>query len=185
MEFLLDPGEAVYRDADSAARFHLTDTPLDGTVPAGTYYMSLWVDQLNDIDEANEGNNVSSGTGFVRIGLPPLPRLGAAAASSETFPPSVAPAASFNGLLQPNALTRRVQVIEDPDGTRRVQFLDELPRSHVPPYNLAAGVAPATVGGQALRHLAASPSTALVFDKRNVSADVVNTPIVGARPMPE
>lgn len=54
--FELLPGESAYRDAFNRLRFNFPDN-----VPTGTYYMALWVDDLDTIHELNEQDNISFG----------------------------------------------------------------------------------------------------------------------------
>jgi hypothetical protein len=60
--FDLQPGETVYRDENNAIGFRFPDQ-----LPAGTYYMALWVDDLDRVSEANENDNISLGDSEVTI----------------------------------------------------------------------------------------------------------------------
>ncbi|EGV27865.1 peptidase C1A papain [Thiorhodococcus drewsii AZ1] len=60
--FDLDAGDFVYRDENNAIGFHFPDT----LVP-GIYYLALWVDDLNAVEESNEDDNVSFGDDQVTI----------------------------------------------------------------------------------------------------------------------
>lgn len=57
----IGPGESVYRDENNPVSFYLP------TIPAGTYYMGVWVDDLNQIQESNENDNFSSGEQMVTM----------------------------------------------------------------------------------------------------------------------
>ncbi len=60
--FTLEPGGSAYRDADNAISFRFPDT-----LTPGTYYMALWVDDLNTVQESNEDDNVSPADNQVAI----------------------------------------------------------------------------------------------------------------------
>ncbi|MBF0377166.1 MAG: hypothetical protein HQK72_06760 [Desulfamplus sp.] len=66
--FFLAPGEIVYRRTANPTYFNLYTTYDGYTVPSGTYYMALWVDDMNVESESNELNNGSYSSGTVRIG---------------------------------------------------------------------------------------------------------------------
>lgn len=67
-QFILDPGGYIYRDAWNAEYFNLYETYDGYPVPAGTYYMALWVDDRNVEAESNELNNGSYSWGTVQVG---------------------------------------------------------------------------------------------------------------------
>ena len=60
--FDLAPGEAVYRNADNALSFQFPDR-----IDPGTYYMAIWVDDLNTVTESSENDNVSLGNSVITI----------------------------------------------------------------------------------------------------------------------
>ncbi len=62
ISFALEPGETAYRDQQNALNFQLPDQ-----LQPGIYYIALWVDDLNVIEESNENDNVSMGDGVVTI----------------------------------------------------------------------------------------------------------------------
>ncbi|RLW64167.1 MAG: hypothetical protein B6D73_11485 [gamma proteobacterium symbiont of Stewartia floridana] len=64
---ILDPGESVYRDEESAASFNLFTDTNGNSIPSGTYYMSLWVDDQGYESESNEINNLSIGNTQVTL----------------------------------------------------------------------------------------------------------------------
>ena len=66
-QFLLEPGGIVYRNNFSSAHFNLYEDYYGDYVTPGIYYMGLWVDDLNIIDESNELNNCSYSWGIVNI----------------------------------------------------------------------------------------------------------------------
>ena len=64
----LAPGGAIWRNAGNPASFNVFREVLFGrSIPSGTYYISLWVDDLGQIRESNEWNNVSVGRNLVTI----------------------------------------------------------------------------------------------------------------------
>jgi C1A family cysteine protease len=65
--YYLDPGEYVYREDYSAARFNLYQDYRKNPVPAGIYYMAVSVDDLNIEEESNELNNGSYSWGGVPV----------------------------------------------------------------------------------------------------------------------
>lgn len=60
--FALSTGESVYRDAGNSISFQFPDQ-----LTSGTYYMALWVDDLNVIEESNENDNISVGSSTLRM----------------------------------------------------------------------------------------------------------------------
>ena len=60
--FELGPGISAVRDADNPLSFRVPET-----IPAGTYYMALWVDDVNEVRECNETDNVSLGRDQVQF----------------------------------------------------------------------------------------------------------------------
>ena len=65
--FELVSGDNVYRDFSNPAYFKINYEQAGSKIPDGTYYMSLWVDDLSKIAESNESNNVSTGNNTVSI----------------------------------------------------------------------------------------------------------------------
>jgi hypothetical protein len=63
--------EYVYRDTDSAAGFDLYQDYRKNPVPPGSYYMAVWVDDLDMEEKSNELNNSSySSDGQPEIVIP-------------------------------------------------------------------------------------------------------------------
>lgn len=60
--FDLSPGEYVYRDDNNSIQFQFPDR-----IEPGAYYMALWVDDLNVVQESNENDNISIGSHTVVI----------------------------------------------------------------------------------------------------------------------
>ncbi|MCG7984054.1 MAG: C1 family peptidase [Candidatus Thiodiazotropha lotti] len=64
---ILNPGVSVYRDEESPASFNLFTDTNGNSIPSGTYYMSLWVDDQGYENESNEINNLSIGNTQVTL----------------------------------------------------------------------------------------------------------------------
>ncbi|MBF0204166.1 MAG: hypothetical protein HQK67_07585 [Desulfamplus sp.] len=60
--FDLEPGETVYRDESIAISFNFPDE-----ITSGAYYMALWVDDLDFLQESNENDNISVGNRTINI----------------------------------------------------------------------------------------------------------------------
>lgn len=83
----LPPGYVTYRDESNPASFNLFVSMLSGkTIPAGTYYMALWVDDTNKLSEANESNNYSLGDNLITINNSFAPMRGEEANTGQMKP---------------------------------------------------------------------------------------------------
>ncbi len=178
--FLLDPNDAVYRDVDSAAQFNVLESPDHGIVPVGTYYLTFWVDEFDVVDESNELNNQSRSNSLVtiRAGRGNPERFGSN--SSGTMVGKLGSEADrerFNGNIPPEALTRRVQIVETGEGVRRVNFLDD---NSDPERGLRID----SQATQPQRLTTRSERNLPILPKQNVSADIYAVPIRNSRPMP-
>jgi hypothetical protein len=117
----LEPNGSVYRDEQDPIYFNLLSDAWGDSIPIGTYYMALWVDDLNQVDESNEGNNYSFGSGTVDL-------FSANASSRMRQRSGDKPKTSaYNGkvLGKPNQLIRKVRISDLPDGGRHLEFLDK------------------------------------------------------------
>ncbi len=147
--FSLAPGQTVFRNTANAAYFNFSG------VPAGTYYMALWVDDLNQVTESDELNNVSwswpntieltgtSRTGEIRAGVVEEGRF-------------------YNGRILPpsDVLMKKVRISRTDNGGTRLDMLDETSQP---------------------RSKAQTPER---FTKENRAASVVVFPITQEIPMP-
>ena len=117
--YALEPGYMISRDEDTAASFYLYEDAFGRSVPAGTYYVAVWVDDLNKVDESNELNNSSTGWSVIEIG-----------GNSRSLK-EVTARNAYNGrrLPSPDILMRKVQIKRTADGGRSLKFLDEEPVS--------------------------------------------------------
>lgn len=121
--FSIAAGSNVYRDESIAAHFNLKVSAFGNRVPAGTYYMAVWADDLDEIEEANERNNISWGRSTVTVS-----RFTYTGQSQETTEDSTG-FRQFNGKVPPSAqvLMRKVEISVTPDGGRQLRMLDTEP----------------------------------------------------------
>ena len=172
----LPPHQVIYRDRSNPASFNLFRSQFGARIASGTYYMSLWVDDLEQIDESNEWNNLSLGRNRVLIGRSAGQGVKASddmgGAKSEPTPGASASQSNFNGRMLPGQLTRKVKIVDHDDGSRQLIFLDE----EVPP-----SLPGASAGGPKSGKMQGGPS---IFVKSNRSEDIVVFPRVDMIPMP-
>jgi hypothetical protein len=140
-DYLLEPGDYIYRSDDSAASFSLFYTMNGTPIPSGTYYMSLWVDDQEYEQESNEINNLSVGNSQVTLtsdsyrpaGDSQLQTPKQITSDSNSKMQALAFDGSgkgirhsFNGRRIPDTdvLMRKVKIADQADGTRTLTFLD-------------------------------------------------------------
>jgi hypothetical protein len=135
--FIMEPGMSIYRSGDSAASFNLFQSQQGNSIPSGTYYMSLWVDDQEEESESNEINNLSVGNGLVSVGSSYRPTQdGSPEKTVDTVNQMRAYAYDgmgeevsrmFNGKRIPDndVLMRKVTISDQPDGTRKIAFADD------------------------------------------------------------
>lgn len=135
--YLLNPGEYVYRDDSKAAYFSLYSDYDGHPVMPGVYYMGLWVDDLNVIEESNEVNNGSYSWGTVTIqGLGAEHGNNLLTETSVTPEAKHSPTSAYNGhKLPPNNLVmRKVKITKTKSGLLGMSFMpddkDRIPASH-------------------------------------------------------
>jgi C1A family cysteine protease len=117
--YVLQPGESVYRDAETQAYFQLYTDVLGYSIPAGIYYMALWVDGQQREQESDEYNNYSLGNELAFIG-------GNNEWASFSSLRSTQHHESYNGKPLPkNVMLRKVQLLDTPDGKRHLRLLEE------------------------------------------------------------
>ncbi|GAB4267026.1 MAG: hypothetical protein Kow0065_17700 [Methylomicrobium sp.] len=121
--FILNPGQYVYRDAASAAYFNLYFSQSGNVIPSGTYYMSLWVDDLEKEPESNEINNISTGNQLVTVyGFAAQPRSLQQKSTTPEHRVSL-----FNGKRIPeNVLMRKVEITDRAGGGKSLRFTGEV-----------------------------------------------------------
>ncbi len=115
--FVLEPGGNVYRNFSNPANFNISYTQDGYNIPDGSYYMSLWVDDLNKIAESNESNNISTGNNTVSILNGRSSRKAQRNVNVRHF--------SMNGKKLPNrnTLIKRVELHTLPSGRRQMRVL--------------------------------------------------------------
>jgi hypothetical protein len=123
----LDPGNIVYRDESSPAYFNLYVDFFGNPVPEGIYYMALWVDDLNKVDESNELNNSSFGWSTVHIGSGFFRNQNQKRGKVEPERKEKMVSKAYNGrrLPPPDMVVRKVRISRSPLGGRSLTFLDE------------------------------------------------------------
>ena len=115
---ILNQGQAIYRDASNQASFNVLQDQIGNYVPVGDYYISLWVDDLDLERENNEVNNLSVDNQFVSIRSASSAPSHAAQSDQNT---SASASSAFNGRrLPPDIAMRKVEIVEDPSGARRM-----------------------------------------------------------------
>lgn len=125
MTNVLAPGGTFFRDAANPAPFDLTRDYGGNPIPAGTYYMALWVDDLEDIDEANERNNASFGANLVTLTAPGAGKAQKRDATGAIV--DVGARASYGGrrLPGPGATVRKVEIARDDAGGVSLRMVDD------------------------------------------------------------
>lgn len=108
--FILEPGQTVFRNENNRAEFNLFRSQLGNDVIPGKYFMGLWVDDLNQVEETNEINNFS----FDNLGVLVAPNASSRKQEFQT---------AFNGKRIPeHALTKQVEIVEDQHGNLRMEL---------------------------------------------------------------
>ncbi len=157
---ILNPGSYIYRDASSVARFSLYQDHDGWSVAPGVYYIGLWVDDLNAVEESNELNNGSYSWGRVTVG-----GLGAVSQSmaaddvvTEAIPD---PQSAHNGRrpLGQGVSMQKVELTRTPEGGMTMRVL-------------SANDGPSLAIGEAIQ------------TKRAKAAAQVLFPVTNATPMP-
>lgn len=130
---ILYPEQRLYRDENNQAHFNLLQDQFGDPVPAGTYYISLWVDDLGVEQESNEINNLSVGNQFVSISRTGFSKSHAAQ-SKQDGSATAEVSSAFNGRRLPAGIAmRKVEIVDDPDGTRRTVFAGDAAASSTEP----------------------------------------------------
>lgn len=126
--FEIEPDSGVYRDETFPAYFSLYYDYDDRPVPAGEYYMALWLDPDNSMAESNEINNASLSWGT--IGLAGGLGLQTGRAATPAEPPAASSplivGKAYNGKVLPSRQVsmRKVRISTTPQGGRRLEFVD-------------------------------------------------------------
>lgn len=106
----LQAGYSLNRGPSNRGNFNLLTTTSGASVPAGQYYMAVWVDDQRVIDESNESNNASLGQNMFVISN--------ASAARERLADDVEVRQQFNGRVLPSTqvLMQRVEVVAGKSG---------------------------------------------------------------------
>jgi len=124
--FILAPTKFIYRRAgENPAYFNLYTTYDGYAVASGTYYMALWVDDMDAEAESNELNNGSYSWGTVPIrGYYGVTRSGANGSEETNLDGS---GSAYNGKKLPpdNLVWKKVEITRMGDGTTRMKILDQ------------------------------------------------------------
>lgn len=139
-------------DITSFGEFNLYESVLGESIPAGVYYMSLWVDDESFEQEENEINNLSVGNQQVEIGsgvvarsgdtkeavsrssirktksqMPVRKRAAATRSAPKTLPKNAHDSFVFNGNRLPTrpVMMKKVRLSDNPDGTRSLTVIDD------------------------------------------------------------
>lgn len=152
--YSLGPGDSVYRDVTNPAYFNIFLDYSGSPVPSGEYYMALWVDDFDLVDESNELNNYSLGGNLVDIfnAFSQVPILGRDQARSSILAgadgasalvqqsPSVQLTRQvlnrlYNGHELPthDALVKKVRIEKTPQGGMSLRVVEDATSSDTPP----------------------------------------------------
>ena len=124
----LNPGGYIYRTEGFPAYFNLYQDAFGASVPAGVYYLALWVDDLDHVSESNELNNGSYSWNTVTVyGYgsvskdEALSSNGAVAKNRQRFPQK-----AYNGRKMPsrNLVMKKIEISKTKSARDRL-FLDQ------------------------------------------------------------
>lgn len=130
--YYLEPGEYVYRDERNPGYFNLNWDAFGDPVPAGDYFMALWVDDLDEVGESNELNNGSYSWGTVSVSgyygtdndSGPSPEAYSATAAED----GEVVGKAYNGKKLParNLSLRKVRISRNASGGISLEYLSEM-----------------------------------------------------------
>ncbi|MCK6555535.1 Ig-like domain-containing protein [Candidatus Binatia bacterium] len=168
-DYDLDPDDVLYRDEFEPAAFSLYYDYSGTPVPAGEYYMALWLDPDDELAESNEINNASLSWGTIGLAGGADLQTGRSAGVTDAAEAAISPlevGKAYNGKVLPprRVAMRKVRIVQTPQGGRQVEFLDG---------GAAARVAPRV--RSALTHMRSKVANA---------RQKVIFPVQNARPMP-
>ena len=123
--FYLNPGAKIYRNNLNPAYFNLYVDHDGYYVPSGVYYMALWVDDLNSVDESNEFNNGSYSWGLVNVSS----HYGASAENGQPLSYTEASGKAYNGKRLPSkdVMMKKIMITKQTSGGIKMQILDDDP----------------------------------------------------------
>ena len=168
---ILNPGGYVFRDDNNPAYFQIDVDAFGYSVPYGSYYMALWVDDLQDVAESNELNNYSLGSNLVDLFPSVASAPGGGAKAVVLQSPLVQPNRQvvdrlYNGHELPphDALVKRVQIQRTPQGGTSLTVLDDTPLLSLSADGAGDSLAPS---------------------QQRSSADIIIFPVVEEFPVPD
>ena len=125
-QFALEAGQYIYRDntpAAPAAPFSVVTDMQGNRIPAGNYYIALWVDLLQQIEESDETNNTSLSTATTLLGT---------RGNNQ--------GRVYNGkTLKKPAIMRKIRISDNANGERQVQMLGETEDDENPIFSKTIG----------------------------------------------
>jgi len=121
--YILEPGSFVSRDETNQAFFNLYQDAFGNSIPNGTYYMALWIDDQNRERESDESNNYSLSGDLVVVGSRSL-SLNSSKVKS-----------AYNGKPLPKKVPlHKVLITNTADGKRRFSLLENQEEEKVKVY---------------------------------------------------
>ncbi len=131
--FYLNPGSTLYRNDSNPAYFNLYQDYYGISVPSGIYFMALWVDDLNSVDESNELNNLSYSWGVVTVAGSYRASLKSSDGANQPAPDSKVTGQAYNGKRLPpkNIVMKKVMISKKMSGEIKMQILDEDPVKNI------------------------------------------------------
>lgn len=121
--FILEPERFVSRDETNQAFFNLYQDAFGNSIPNGTYYMALWIDDQNRETESDESNNYSLSGDLVVVGSRSL-SLNSSKVKS-----------AYNGKPLPKKVPLlKVLITNTADGKRRFSLLENQEEEKVKVY---------------------------------------------------
>ncbi len=121
--FSLNPGAQIYRNSSNPAHFNLYVDYYGYSIPSGVYYMALWVDDLNAVDESNEFNNGSYSWDVVNVSS----YYGTSDEDDKPLSYTETSGKAYNGKKLPSkdVLMKKVMITKSSSGEITMQILDE------------------------------------------------------------
>jgi hypothetical protein len=127
--FDLKTNHYIYRNATNPAYFNIFKDIYGNTVPNGIYYISLWIDDLNNVDESNEVNNVSTSWSFVSIYS--NGNFNVLSMDENSILPKKSENSAYNGKLLDSQSRHllKVQLSERSDGAKQFRVLEKMEKT--------------------------------------------------------
>lgn len=118
----LNPGAYLYRDWSNPAYFNINEDMYGNSVPPGSYYVALWVDDLNTVAESNEINNGSYSWGKISIGASYYRAAASAKTPDAANNGETVTMSAYNGrtILPADGVWKKMDITPNSDGTTRM-----------------------------------------------------------------